>query len=182
MSGKKTILSESEIIEKAKSDPRAFGLLYEKYYEQIFRFVYSRIQKKDQSADIVSQVFMKALKNIQKYEDRGYSISSWFYRIAINECNLFFRQSKKVIEVGLNGNELHNLHDEIGEEDEKIDNQILLKALNKLDVKDSNLIEMRFFEGRKFKEIALILGITEANSKMKLYRILKKMKSDITKH
>ena len=58
----------------------------------------------------------------------------------------------------------------------------LLSALTTLDEEDFQLVEMRFFEKRAFKEISEILNISEAGSKMKLYRILDKLKPVVEKN
>jgi len=55
---------EKECVEKAKRDPQAFGLLYEKYYSQIFSYVLIRTASIDIAQDVTSNVFFKALKNI----------------------------------------------------------------------------------------------------------------------
>jgi len=54
-------------IEAAKQDPKSFEVLYDKYYTQIFTFVLSRVNDKEQTADITSQVFLKALINIKNF-------------------------------------------------------------------------------------------------------------------
>jgi len=54
----------------------------------------------------------------------------------------------------------------------------LMVHLNNLTDKNSDLIELRFFQELSFKEIAAIYGITEANAKMRIYRVLEKMKKN----
>ncbi|MEQ9165542.1 MAG: RNA polymerase sigma factor, partial [Fulvivirga sp.] len=98
---KQLILEQSEelIIEECKRNPRRFEPLYNKYYKPIFRLVLGRIGDKDLTADLVSNVFFKALQSLHKFQFKGLSIYSWLYRIALNECNEHFRKagSKRVI-------------------------------------------------------------------------------------
>jgi len=69
-------LSESEIIVLAKEDSNYFGVLYETYFDQIFRFVFKRLGGKEEIAgDLTQQTFLKAMSNIQKYEDRGFPLA-----------------------------------------------------------------------------------------------------------
>ena len=68
---------EMLLINKAKGDPERFGPLYRKYHEQIFRYVHQRMDDEDLAFDVTSQVFMKALINLHKYEYRGVPFSSW---------------------------------------------------------------------------------------------------------
>jgi RNA polymerase sigma-70 factor (ECF subfamily) len=73
-------------IRRAQKDPECFGPLYKKYHEQIFRYVYQRMDDEETAFDVTSQVFMKALNNLNRYEFRGVPFSSWLYRIAKVSC------------------------------------------------------------------------------------------------
>ena len=76
---------ELRLVEDAQSDPRKFGVLYEKYYKQIYLFVYKRTGEQDIAGDVTAQVFMKAMVSLPKYSYRGVPFSAWLYRIASNE-------------------------------------------------------------------------------------------------
>lgn len=172
-------LSEAELIVKAKEDNRFFGPLYDKYFEQIFRFVFMRLGgKEDESGDITQQVFIKAMANMAKYEDRGFPFSSWLYRIAQNEVSMFFRKQKKSFDVPIDENRIQDLASEAKIETQymSIDEQEqLIAVLNELEEEYLDLIELRFFHEMSFKEIAEIYSITEANAKMRTYRILERI-------
>ena len=64
----KQLLSENDIVEAAKKDPKQFEALYKKYYEQIFRYIHQRMDDKEMAFDITSQVFLKAMINLPKYK------------------------------------------------------------------------------------------------------------------
>ena len=119
---------------------------------------------------------MLALKALPKYEFRGLPFSSWLYRIAINEMNRIFRINQKQRGINLSDEQLNNIAGEIGGGNDDENSRMLLEILTQLEEEDFQLIEMRFFEQRPFKEIGEILNISEANAKMKLYRLLEKMK------
>ena len=163
----------------ARQNPKAFAPLYEKYYLRIFNFVYKRIQCEAKSVDIVSTVFLKAMLNLSKYEDRGFPFSSWLYRIAINECNQYFRNQSKIIEVSIDSYHLAGLAEELYDDTKDLKIKKIVSAMNMLTFDQANLIEMRFFENRRFKEMGEILGCSEANAKVRVYRALKKIKKII---
>ena len=73
---------DAELVAKAKKDMKYFEVLYRKYYSQIFKFVRKRVANADLVNDITSQVFLKAMLNIEKYKHQGFPFSSWLYRIA----------------------------------------------------------------------------------------------------
>jgi RNA polymerase sigma-70 factor (ECF subfamily) len=78
-------------IEAARVDPDAFGVLYEKYYRQIFIFIHRRTDNEELTADLCSLTFLKAMLHLSKYQHRGLPFSSWLFRIALNEVHMFFR-------------------------------------------------------------------------------------------
>lgn len=172
--------NERAAIMAAQKDAQHFSVLYDRYYELIFRMVYKRIGNKDTTADITSQVFLKALINLKKYKITGAPFSAWLVRIGLNEVNMYFRKSKKVIEVEISEREISALMDEadIGFKEE--DYEMVIEAMNELPEEQNQLIELRFFEKYSFKEMGTVLNLTEANAKMKLYRTLEKVKKVIT--
>lgn len=170
--------SESQIIELAKKDTFYFGQLYDVYFERIYRFVFKRLGGNEEVAgDLTQQTFLKAMANIQRYEDRGLPFCSWLYRIAQNEVSMFFRSQKTVHTIDIDERKMHGVWEEAnitgymsGDEQEK-----LVALLNGMEQEHLDLIELRFFQGMSFKEIADIYNITEANAKMRVYRILEKL-------
>jgi RNA polymerase sigma-70 factor (ECF subfamily) len=171
------IKSEAQIIELSKKDPKAFKGIYDKYFPQILNYVYNRMDDKDVAIDVTQQTFLKALKNIQKYENRGLPFSSWLYRIAHNELNDVFRKNAKLRTVNLTDHFSNLLQQEM--EDEGLSDWLtkLKIVIRGLKEPDFRIVEMRFFEERPFAEIAEILEITENNARVKTYRILDKMKT-----
>ena len=170
------VKSEKDLIDLAKKDSRYFAPVYKKYHEPIFRFVYQRMDSQADASDITSQVFLKALLNLPKYQHKGYPFSSWLYKIALNEVNQFYRGNNKSRTVNVDETQLKEVVEETDQLYDQDKQNKLIKALSQLKEDKLNLIEMRFFEKRSFKEIASILGITENNAKVKTYRALDEVK------
>ncbi len=172
-------------IEAAKKDPRRFGVIYEKYYRQIFLFVFKRIGEDEVTGDVVSQVFMKAMASLEKYEYRGVPFSAWLYRIASNEVNQYFRNQKGDRTVSIEKTKIDRvlgMVDEGGTDDHTEHyTKVMLETLTELDAEDVQLIELRFFEDMAFKDVAFIMGITENNAKVRVYRILERLKKKLVK-
>lgn len=182
MSAPKRTVSAAEMqeewleVQAAQGDPALFQPLYERYYEDIFMFVFRRTTDEMLAADICSQVFLKALQRIKSYEYKGVPFSAWLYRIASNEVAQYYRKSNKNRVVSMEETNIEGLFEEIREHDDERHRQLLLKALDSLKEDDLQLIELRFFEERPYKEIAEMLGITENNAKVKTFRILARLK------
>ncbi len=167
--------TEAAEVEAAKKDPAQFEVLYNRYYEQIFRYLYQRLDSKEEASDLTSGVFLKAMLNLSRFEYKGVPFSSWLYKIAFNELNQAFRANKVKRTINIDSTSVHEIIEEMeeGKEDYK---PLLRSAINSLSDTDLNLVEMRFFEKRPFKEIGNILEITESNAKVKLYRVLDKLR------
>jgi RNA polymerase sigma-70 factor (ECF subfamily) len=163
-------------VEAAQADPECFSVLYEKYYRQIFVFIFRRTDDETLSADLCSVTFLKAMLHIRKFRYRGLPFSSWLFRIAFNEVNMHFRKTKNERCVSLDARGVNMLVNEGGGDLTTEDHKLLMLALSKLQESEMQLIELRFFEERSFAEVALIAGITENHAKVKVYRILSKLK------
>jgi len=174
-----TINQEWSEIQAAQENPRRFRPLYDRYYESVFRFVLRRTADEALTADLSSQIFLKAMEILHKYQHRGVPFSAWLFRIASNEVAQHFRNVQKSRVVSVEENTLGDVVEEIEEDDFQLDREQLIEALENLKPDDMQLIEMRFFEQRPFKEVAEFLGITENNAKVKTYRILQRMKKKL---
>jgi len=170
------MLHEQVLVENARKDPEQFKALYNKYYERIFLFVWQRCDDKEVAFDVTSQVFLKAMMNIYKYEFKGVPFASWLYRIAKSEVYTAFRQQQAKRTVNIDTAGLGEMIDDMEEDKYGPYIEILKESITELEEDDMQFIEMRFFEKRAFREIADIFGITENNAKVKTYRILEKLK------
>lgn len=189
----KVRLSEKELnqelkqIEAAKVNPERFGPLYERYYKQIFRFVFKRTEDEMLCADLVSQVFLKAMLNLKKYKYKGVPFSAWLYRIASNEVNQHFRNRKSERVVSMEKDDIERLMgDMVAEAKEdtlsgEVYQQALIQTLDGMEGEEVQIIELRYFEKRPFKEVAYIMGITENNAKVRVYRIQERLKKRLRK-
>jgi RNA polymerase sigma-70 factor (ECF subfamily) len=162
-------------------DLSKFSVLYDRYYVQIFRFVYQRTDSEDSAADLTSQVFLKAMLSLKKYQFRGLPFASWLYRVATNEVNLEYRKNKLQRVFSTSTENLLNVAQEFPDDGTEDMIQSILKSLNTLNYEEMELMEMRYFEKRPFKEIAEITGITENNLKVKVHRIIQKLKDKVIK-
>lgn len=172
---------EYELVLAAKEDPEQFRALYNKYHERIFLFIYQRLDDREQAYDVTSQVFLKAMMNLKKYEFKGVPFASWLYRIAKSEVYQLFRENQAQRTVNLETVGMKHMVDEMEDDDAPyaMYADVLRDALLDLPEEDMQLIEMRYFEKRPFKEIADILEITENNAKVKVYRILERLRKTL---
>lgn len=173
--------AEENEIRRAKSDPKFFEPLYTRYFERISRYVYHRVEDKETAFDITSNVFYKALKNLSSYKNKGFPFSSWLYKIAFNEIQQHYRKTKSQPVLSLNTKGLSEIMESMPEDKYPINDAQLFEALELLKQDEVEIINMRYFENRSFKEIASILEVGESACKMKVYRIIEKIKNTFNK-
>ena len=172
---------EEKLIRLAQKDINAFGPLYDAHFNTVFGFIFKRTRNQPLTGELTSIVFMKAMNSLPKYKITGAPFSSWLIRIALNEVRQYHRRTNKETTVPLNEADLISVYDELGEKQDKERNlQALLSGLNPWDDEAANYIELRFFEGRSFKEMAEILGISADNAKVRTYRVLKQLRTIMT--
>jgi RNA polymerase sigma-70 factor, ECF subfamily len=172
------IKNEYQILQRARKDPKAFGELYEKHFDRIFNYIFRQTDDEELTADLSSQTFLIALKNIDKYEFRGVPFSAWLYKIASNEVNKHYRKQKHDKVFSLEELRVKELFDQAHEDwDEEVIKKLIL-YLKDLPTEMLEVLELRFFEDKDFKEIAFILDITESGAKMRTYRALDRLRKN----
>lgn len=169
-------------IQAAQKNPVMFRPLYDRYFEQIFHFIYKRTQDEGLCADLCSQVFLKAMQRLDGYTFRGVPFSAWLFRIASNEVAQHYRQTQKSRVVSIEERNIAGIFDEMEEDGLEGLREQLIPSLEELRPKDLELLELRFFEQRPFKEIADMLDITESNAKVRTYRVLERLKKIMLKN
>jgi RNA polymerase sigma-70 factor (ECF subfamily) len=167
---------EYQILERSKRNPKAFGELYEKYFDRIFNFIYRQVDDEDITADLCSQTFLSALKHVERYQFRGVPFSAWLYKVASNEVNKHYRKKKKVQVFSIEEVRIRELFEQENDGWNETQLERLLLYLKELPTDMLRVLELRFFEDKDFKEIAFILDITESGAKMRTYRALDRLR------
>lgn len=159
-------------------DRRMFGVLYDRYIGKIHDFIYFKTYHKHIAQDLTSQVFMKALDKIDVFDARGGTFGGWLFRIARNAVIDHYRTKKE-------GSDIEDAHDiddgtDIARDvDAKMTLEKLEKYLEGLEADQRDIIIMRVWQELSYKEIAEIMGKTEAGCKMAFSRALKKLRQDM---
>jgi RNA polymerase sigma-70 factor, ECF subfamily len=92
------LLEEAQLIDEAKSgDPQAFAKLYDAYVERVSRYIYFRVSEELDMEDLVSQVFLKAWENLDRYKIGTSPFIAWLYTIARNLVIDHYRTKKDVL-------------------------------------------------------------------------------------
>ena len=150
-------------IRASTGESAAFGLLYDRHVAAIYRYVYYRVRDDADAEDLTSEVFMRALKAMPRYEPRQ-AFLAWLYRIARNA--VIDRARKGNRRVSFEDALKHpDASDRIVEPEAEVlahsDNTAIRAALGKLTPLQQEVIVLRYLEGFSTQEVARIVGKRE---------------------
>jgi len=161
-----------------EGDGKAFETLYVRYMEAIYRYIFFRVGDEVQAEDLTEETFLRAWEALPKYQHRKYPFSSWLYRIAHNLVIDHYRRKKPVpISNGLMRTHSNPAETPDYMVDRKHETLLLVKAVQKLNELEKEIVLLRFVEGLSHKEIAAMVGKSPSSCRVILHRALKALRS-----
>lgn len=175
---------EDQLVEQAKTDPAAFGQLYELYVEKIYNYVYYRIGNHHDAEDLTAKVFYRALNHVPNYNNKGVPFGAWLYRIAHNLVANWHRDNSRRQVVGLeqvtvSGGRQESPHRAAERTNER---ELLLEALKQLPPERQELLTLKFIERMSNAEIGQVMGRSEGAIKSLYHRTLVALKDILGEH
>jgi len=167
----------------AQGDGVAFGVLYERYIGRIYNYIYYRTGNVHDAEDLTARVFVRAMKHIHNYKDRGLPFSAWLYRIAHNLVANWHRDNSRRKEIPLEDAILGwRPHDHPEHEIVQIeDKERLLNVLQTLSPDRQQLLIFKFVEQMSNAEIGQIMGKSEGAVKSLYHRTLLSLRDEYEK-
>lgn len=174
-------LEESAIIERAKADKEAFGLLYEQYVERIYKYVYYRTGNVADAEDLTARIFERAMNHIGNYEDKGLPFSAWLYRIAHNLVANWYRDRSRRTFIALEDVSQWSMTDHGPEFAAQLleDKQALQEAIGRLPADRQELLMLKYVEHLSNAEIGDIMGRSEGAVKSLYHRTLLTLREEL---
>ncbi len=151
-------------VERAKQgDHEAFSLLYSEYYVPVYRYIYARVKRKEQTEDLVQDVFVKIYKSVGSLNPQAASPLAYFYTIARN--TLIDHWRKKTIQSESDDEFLASIPDPSPTALEaarlREDADLLRACLSKLTAEQQEAVTLRYVSELSNKEIAAIMDKNE---------------------
>ncbi|MBI4789170.1 MAG: sigma-70 family RNA polymerase sigma factor [Chloroflexi bacterium] len=175
--------SEEQLIERAKRDADAFGLLYERYVDRIYNYVFYRTGDVHEAEDLTARVFYRALGHMDEYRQRGAPFAAWLYRIAHNLVANWHRDRSRHRDIRLDDAvtlvEKRDGPERLAEQGE--DARMLLGAMSHLPAERQQLLILKFVDEMSNAEIAQVMGRSEGAIKSLYHRTLIALRDDLGK-
>jgi RNA polymerase sigma-70 factor (ECF subfamily) len=168
------------LVERAQAgESEAFGLIYDRYMDTVFRFVYFRVGNRQLAEDLTSDTFLRALKRIGSFTWQGRDLGAWLVTIARNLVADHFKSGRYRLEV-TTGDVLDADREDRGPEGspeaavvDHITNVALLTAVKQLNPEQQECIVLRFLQGFSVAETAQAMGKNEGAIKALQYRAVR---------
>ena len=165
-----------------QGDTSAFGRLYERYLDRIYRYIYYRVSDQDEAEDLTETVFLKAWEALPRSRFEGNSFRAWLYRIAHNAVVDCYRTRRttlpldQAIDVGDGGTPSPEAAAEAEQE-----HAWLQVALSHLEPRQQEVILNRFVNELSHSETAQVMGLKEGHVRVLQHRALKEMRALLPK-
>ena len=170
---------ERLLVERAKSDPHAFGELYDRHVQQIYRFVYSRLREQGAAEDVTSEVFVRAMRSLPRYQDTGRPFTAWLYQIAANLVNDRYRSARPTSDI----DEAYGLSAPLPEMHELAARRDLIRrigtVIDTLPPAQRTAMVLKFQEDMKIEDIAAALGKSEGAVKLLIHRGVTRVRAEV---
>ena len=168
------------LVERAQAgDSQAFGLIYDRYVDTVFRFIYFRVGNRPLAEDLTADTFLRALKRISSFTWQGRDLGAWLVTIARNLVADHFKSGRYRLEV-TTGDVLDADTADRGPEGspesavlDHITNVALLTAVKQLNPEQQECIVLRFLHGFSVAETAQAMGKNEGAIKALQYRAVR---------
>ncbi len=159
----------------------SYEQVYEKYYFDVFRFLYKRINNRQEAEDLTSEVFLYCYKNYDRYDPGKSAISTWLFLVAKSMLKTYYRDRKQSLNIS-------DFEEWLLADDFDMERAVYLDQLRSflgtqiklLPEKYQQVVIMRYFQEKEFDEIAQVLNTTPGNVRVILTRAISKLKASLS--
>lgn len=169
--------ADAALVAAAKAgDAAAFGELYERHRDEIYRFCLARTGSVPDAEDLTSDVFVKALRSLGRYEQRGTPFVAFLYRIARNAAIDRARSRRRTPAAEELPPQMASGHDVERAAISGTDRATLVAALARLKDSDREVIVLRLIEGYSGLEVSQMIGKSEGAVRILQHRAMERLR------
>jgi len=158
-------------------DGEAFGQLYDRYVDTVFRFIYYRVNDRALAEDFTSETFLRALRRIGTISYQGRDIGAWFITIARNIVLDHLKSARHRLET-TTGETIEGREQAQSTEAAVLDtlqSERLMEAVRQLGDEQRECVMLRFVHGMSVSETAQIMGKNDGAIKALQHRAVRKL-------
>ena len=158
-------------------DGEAFGQLYDRYVDTVYRFIYYRVNDRALAEDFTSETFLRALRRISTISYQGRDIGAWFVTIARNIVLDHVKSARHRLEI-TTADTIESDDRAPSPEDAVLDSlssQRLMAAVKQLGDEQRECVMLRFIQGFSVSETAAVMGKNDGAIKALQHRAVRKL-------
>jgi len=163
--------------------PQDFEAWYRDHRPSVYRYVRFRVATRETAEDVTSEVFMKALRSLERYDEERASPRTWLLRIARNAVTDHLRALKRKGSLHVSLDRVPDLVEGASSPEERLIREErlnrILNANKTLREADQEIISLRFGAELNNPEIATALGISNNAVAVRLHRAVKRLKDAV---
>jgi RNA polymerase sigma-70 factor, ECF subfamily len=169
------------LVERAQAgDAEAFGELYDRYVDAVYRYISYRVGSRQLAEDLTSETFLRALRRISSFTWQGRDVGAWFVTIARNLVADHYKSSRYRLEMTTDdvtetGARLDTADSPEGAVIDSMTNKVLLEAVKQLNPEQQECIALRFLQGLSVAETAKVMGKNDGAIKALQYRAVRSL-------
>lgn len=165
-------MNETQRVQQVLSgNTSAFTYFVETYQHMAMTIAYRICGNMQNAEDVVQESFVRAYRNLHAFKGKS-KFSSWFYRIVYNTAVTHFNEPMWKYDSDIAIEDV-SLHSEFDIEDKIAENEMAemtSSILSDMPKGDALLLTLYYLEDNSVKEVSKIVGLNEANVKVRLYR------------
>lgn len=160
-----------------QGDGEAFGQLYDRYVDTVFRFIYFRVNDRALAEDFTSETFLRALRRIGTVNYQGRDIGAWFVTIARNIILDHMKSARKRLEITTDDTPESKEHAPSPEAAviDMLTSERLMAAVKQLGDEQRECVMLRFIQGFSVSETAAVMGKNDGAIKALQHRAVRKL-------
>lgn len=170
---------DSKLIERLRQPQtcrEAFNDVMRRYSEPLYWQIRRMVENHDDANDILQNAFLKAWQSVEGFRGEA-KLSTWLYKIALNESITFLAKERKRLNLSLDDEESHLAN--LIESDEYVDGDALAlklrKAVATLPEKQRLVFNMKYYDEMKYEQMSGILGTSVGALKASYHLAVKKI-------
>jgi RNA polymerase sigma-70 factor, ECF subfamily len=155
-------------------DAEAFGELYERYAQSVYRFLSAHLNDRLDAEDLTEEVFLRVWRTLPKYNEQGVPILAYFFRIARNALiDHYRRTSRSGKQMPLDASPIIDKNPDPGDVAlSRMEHQEIRSILDQLSEDYRNVLVLRFLSELTPGETAHVMGRTEGAVRILQHRAL----------
>ena len=173
---------EDELKECKCDKLQVFESLFNRYYAQVCKFFYEKVQNEWLAEDLAMEVFLKYWEKFDTFDEKRAAFATWLFAVAENKAKNYFRDSKKTLPLNTLSGQQDTTKQSFEEEIIQAEYVSFLRdkladVLENLPERQMKIIILRFYHNKSSKKIAELIGISPIYARVLLFRGLEKIRT-----